>query len=163
MINNDLSHPVFRDNIKVYFGGGEQYLFQSILKTVGVRYILWTSYPFIAKKLGLPFFPQIPKVNDEYSIKTIPASFNDSILDSGLFTLMFGAMKGKKDAAFIETWYENLIEFVRENNIQSTCVEVDCQKVLGVEYAWRILWTISTKPKPSKRGIANLDFFGNAL
>tara|TARA_R110000744_G_scaffold85246_1_gene166621 strand:- start:126 stop:791 length:666 start_codon:yes stop_codon:yes gene_type:complete len=51
---------------------------------------------------------------------------------------MFGSHKGKKDEKLIETWYNNLIEFTLENNNGATCVEVDCQKILGVEKAWQL-------------------------
>lgn len=59
------------------------------------------------------------------------------IQDSGLFTLMFGSQKGKHPASIINKWYDALVEFTLENGHGATCVEVDCQKVLGVEEAWR--------------------------
>lgn len=58
------------------------------------------------------------------------------IQDSGLFTLMFGARKGKKDEALINRWYDALIEFTLNHGQPVTAVEVDCQKVLGVKKAW---------------------------
>ena len=58
------------------------------------------------------------------------------IQDSGLFTLMFGARKGKKDESLINKWYDALIEFTLAHGMPVTCVEVDCQKVLGVDKAW---------------------------
>ena len=58
------------------------------------------------------------------------------IQDSGLFTLMFGSMKGKKDEQLINRWYDELVQFTLEHGQPVTCVEVDCQKVLGVEKAW---------------------------
>ena len=58
-------------------------------------------------------------------------------MDSGLFTLMFGAHKGKRDKAFLLKWQYAMIDFIKKNNIKATCVECDCQKVLGVEEAWQ--------------------------
>ena len=58
-------------------------------------------------------------------------------MDSGLFTLMFGAHAGKRDEAFLWKWQELLCDFVNTNRVKATCVEVDCQKVLGVEQAWK--------------------------
>lgn len=58
------------------------------------------------------------------------------IQDSGLFTLMFGSRKGKKDESLINKWYDALIEFTLAHGMPVTCVEVDCQKVLGVDKAW---------------------------
>lgn len=50
-----------------------------------------------------------------------------AIMDSGLFTLMFGADKGKHDEEFLYTWMLKLVEFVKETGFTGTCVEVDCQ------------------------------------
>ena len=58
------------------------------------------------------------------------------IQDSGLFTLMFGSQKGKKDQTLLNKWYDALVEFTLAHAPGATCVEVDCQKVLGVEKAW---------------------------
>lgn len=59
------------------------------------------------------------------------------IQDSGLFTLMFGSKKGvKKNEETINKWYDGLVEFTLEHGCNVTCVEVDCQKILGVEKAW---------------------------
>lgn len=49
---------------------------------------------------------------------------------------MFGAMKGKKDAALMNKWYDRLVEFTLACNNGATVVEIDCQKVLGVDAAW---------------------------
>lgn len=57
-------------------------------------------------------------------------------MDSGLFTLMFGADKGKRDEAFLYTWMLKLVDFVKETGFKGTCVEVDCQKILSPEMAW---------------------------
>ena len=57
-------------------------------------------------------------------------NMNHIIQDSGLFTLMFGAKKGEKQTKETLTlWQDKLIKFVLENDLNSTCVEIDCQKV----------------------------------
>lgn len=125
------------DNIKVHFAGAEQYSFGWSVRNAGVCYGLWTCYNFLAPIIDQPFYPQIPRYEESFNIpQNIEKLFRHTIMDSGLFTLMFGSQSGKKDKAFIENWYQLLVNFVRENNIQSTLVEVDCQKVLGVEEAW---------------------------
>lgn len=59
------------------------------------------------------------------------------IQDSGLFTLMFGAGKGQTQTLeSLTEWQDKLIAFVQQNNLRCTCVELDCQKVLGVREAW---------------------------
>ena len=76
------------------------------------------------------------KIDDRKLIKTISSKYKHFILDSGLFTLMFGSLKGKKDEAYLDKWYECLTDYVLHEQYKGTMVEVDCQKVLGVEKAW---------------------------
>ena len=125
------------DNLKVHFAGLEQYTFGWACCNAGVKYGLWTCYNFLAPIIEQPFYPPMPKFVESFNIpQNIEKLFRHTIMDSGLFTLMFGSQSGKKDKAFIEKWYELLVNFVQENKIQSTLVEVDCQKVLGVNEAW---------------------------
>ena len=55
-----------------------------------------------------------------------------------VFNFICAAHAGKRDKIFIERWFEKLVEFVRSNELKSVVVEVDCQKVLGVDEAWRL-------------------------
>jgi len=124
-----------QSNIKVHFAGLENQDFAEILhKISGIKYSLFTVFPFIAPKLGIK--PLKMKTCSIESPAYLGSASRHSIMDSGLFTLMFGAHAGKRSAKEIEIWYNALVEFVIENNVKSTCVEVDCQKVLGTEAAW---------------------------
>ena len=61
-----------------------------------------------------------------------------TIQDSGLFTLMFGSQKAvEKNESLIERWYRGLIEFTLHHGAPVTCVECDCQKLLGPKKAWQ--------------------------
>lgn len=125
-----------QSNIKVHFAGLENQDFAEILhECSGIRYSLFTVFPFIAHRLGIK--PMKMKTCTIESTRYLNKASAHSIMDSGLFTLMFGAHAGKRDSREIEIWYNSLVEFVNENNVKSTCVEVDCQKVLGVEAAWK--------------------------
>lgn len=122
------------DNIKVHFAGSEQIDFSLMASKAGVKYFLFTCFPFISQNFGIKGFPITCKTL--FPPTEIAKFANHSIMDSGLFTLMFGAHKGKRDKAFLMQWQESLVSFVKDNGINSTCVEVDCQKVLGVDEAW---------------------------
>lgn len=131
------------DNIKVHFAGCEvQNQFEAI-KTLGVNYGLYTCYPFVErmifKKPKSPIMA-LKFMNKDNLAKEIPhyiiKSNKHTIQDSGLFTLMFGAAKGNCDEKLVNLWYDKLVEFTLENSLDVTCVEVDCQKLLGVEKAW---------------------------
>lgn len=130
------------DNIKVHFAAAENMGQFNALKTIGVRYFLYTAYPFIERKLfDKPKCPIIaPKEWKSFPEQYIPSyilhNSKHVIQDSGLFTLMFGSQKGKKDETLLNKWYDALVEFTLDNAPKATCVEVDCQKVLGVEKAW---------------------------
>lgn len=119
-----------QENIKVHFASAEQ-----LPKTIstlagGVKYGLGTAFPFVYKMFNNG------KIDDRKLIKTISSKYKHFILDSGLFTLMFGSLKGKKDEAYLDKWYECLTDYVLHEQYKGTMVEVDCQKVLGVEKAW---------------------------
>ena len=130
------------DNIKVHFAGCEVQRQFIAPKFLGVNYGLYTCYPFVERMVfGKGNSPIIPldwqKDDPFHKIPThIIKSMKHVIQDSGLFTLMFGSQKGKKDEAMINKWYDKMVEFTLENGQGATCVEVDCQKVLGVEKAW---------------------------
>lgn len=116
-----------QQNLKVHFAGAEDIkLHQLIHDEADINYHLFTIYPFIRKK----------QRNDKEYIKQIQSISRHTIMDSGLFTLMFGAEKGKKSESFLNSWTEKIIEFIQETEYRGTYVDVDCQKVLGVEKAW---------------------------
>ncbi|HHX67770.1 MAG TPA: hypothetical protein GX708_06910 [Gallicola sp.] len=124
-----------QSNIKVHFAGAEQTDFAYCISKGGnINYYLFSVFYFINKVLGLknsgfrkgiPIYKELEYFNSKHSI-----------MDSGLFTLMFGAHAGKRTEFEIDTWFNALTEFVLKEDIKSTCVEVDCQKILGVEKAW---------------------------
>ena len=89
------------------------------------------------------------KLDDKKIIKNVSSNFNHYILYSGLFTLMFGALKGQKDENYLNKWYECLTDYVLHENYKGTMVEVDCQKVLGVQKAWE--YRIKMKEKVPNR------------
>lgn len=129
-------------NIKVHFAGCEvqyQYIAAQLL---GVKYGLYTCYPFVERMVfGKGTTPIMPlewqKDNPEFKIPQFIINNNNHVIqDSGLFTLMFGSQSGKHPSSIINKWYDALVEFTLKNSIGATCVEIDCQKILGVEEAW---------------------------
>lgn len=131
------------ENIKVHFAGCEvanQYI---AAEYQDVRYGLYTCYPFVERAIfGKGTAPIMPlswqKDNPAYKIpQHIIQHQKHTIQDSGLFTLMFGSQSGKHPSSIINKWYDGLVEFTLANGKGATCVEVDCQKILGVEEAWR--------------------------
>lgn len=129
------------DNIKVHFAGCEVQNQFIAVESLGIRYGLYTAFPFVEKmvfgKTSAPIMPQKWMSNPA---KDIPTYINQTMLhtiqDSGLFTLMFGARSGKHDSHTINKWYDGLVEYTHYHGLPVTCVEVDCQKVLGVDAAW---------------------------
>ena len=130
------------DNIKVHFAGCEMQNQFLAVRELGVSYGLYTCFPFVERMVfgkGIsPIMPLKTMLNPAIDIPTFCAtSMKHCIQDSGLFTLMFGSQAKKHDGKIIERWYEAMIEFTKTHNGGCTCVEVDCQKVLGVDEAWR--------------------------
>lgn len=130
------------DNIKIHFAGCETQNHYNAIEQLGVRYALYTAYPFVERMVfGKGKSPIMPlkeqKDNPFYKIPNrIITNMEHTIQDSGLFTLMFGSQKGTKDEYLIDKWYDKLVQFTTENAQGATVVEVDCQKLLGVEKAW---------------------------
>lgn len=128
-------------NIKVHFAGSEVQNQFIVAELLGVRYFLYTAYPFVERKvIKTARSPIMPLKWMKDPAKDIPANIyrhsRHVIQDSGLFTLMFGAMAGSKDETIVNRWYDGLVEFTLNHGLDVTCVEVDCQKILGVEKAW---------------------------
>ena len=122
------------NNIKVHFAGMEDKVQFACKEIAGAKYSLWSCYKYIAgKKPG----DDMRVTSDIFIPKLVENTDRHVIMDSGLFTMMFGAGKGvEQSAATIKDWQDKQLEFIRQNDIQSTIVECDCQKLLGVEEAW---------------------------
>ena len=127
---------MFGGNIKIHFAGSDNSVPHLVAANLAhVNYSLFTCYPFIAGKKPEDDFEMAE--NELFVPKIIQPLRNHIIMDSGLFTLMFGAKKHEKQT--IETltaWQDKTAKFVNQNELTCTCVEIDCQKVLGVEEAW---------------------------
>lgn len=129
------------DNIKVHYAACEVQNQYVALQSLGVNYGLYTAFPFVERKVygkkGAPIMPQRwMKVPEVEIPRCICGDMKHVIQDSGLFTLMFGSRAGKKDEKVVNQWYDALVEFTIGHGCNVTCVEVDCQKILGVEKAW---------------------------
>lgn len=138
----DMEELRLPDNVKVHFAGGEATNQYCVVKELGVKYSLYTAFPFVERMVfDKPKSPLVPLLeHKENPFLLIPQylinNMKHVIQDSGLFTLMFGSQKGDKDEKLMNKWYDALVEFTRNNSKGVTCVEIDCQKVLGVEKAW---------------------------
>lgn len=127
---------MFGSNIKVHFAGSDNSIPHLVSANLaGVNYSLFTCYPFIKGKKVEDDFTYGPE--DLFVPRIIQPLRKHIIMDSGLFTLMFGAEKGTKQTIeSLTEWQDKTAKFVRQNNLDCTLVEIDCQKVLGVEQAW---------------------------
>ena len=125
---------MFDNNLKVHFAGSDgQENFHAALCAAGTRYRLYSCYRYIVNKPPDADF----RLPAEHVIKAEEHENRHVIQDSGLFTLMFGRNKGQRQTReSLTQWQDKLIAFVEQNGITATCVEIDCQKVLGVEEAW---------------------------
>lgn len=127
------NHGSLGQNIKVHFAGSDyQQSCIDSLELARVHYRLYTVFPaIINKKPGDDFRDKTGVVQRQEKL------FNHVIMDSGLFTLMFGGKKGvKQTRETLTEWQDKTFEFVKQNNLKGTCVDLDCQKLLGVEEAW---------------------------
>jgi hypothetical protein len=129
-----------QSNLKVHFAGCEVMNQFYAVEKLGINYSLYTAFPFLERTVlnskKSPLMPCHLKGNDYEIPKYVASKSKHCIQDSGLFTLMFGSHKGQKDEKLMNAWYDGLVKFTLDNNNGATCVEVDCQKILGVKKAW---------------------------
>lgn len=126
-----------RPNLKVHFAAVENVPQFLACVAAKVNFSLFTVYPFIAGQFGLGDVIQMFLNREPLRVPHLIEQFSKHvIMDSGLFTLMFGAKGGSHSHNFIERWQAAIVEFVLESGYTGTMVEVDCQKVLTVEAAW---------------------------
>lgn len=121
-------------NVKVHFAGsdGSKENFCALV-AADTRYRLYSCYNYIVNKKPDDDF----RLPEDDIILEQQKQQKHVIQDSGLFTLMFGASKGQQQTiSTLTEWQDKLIAFVKQNHITASCVEIDCQKVLGPEEAW---------------------------
>ena len=133
-------HGSLGDNIKVHFAGAENSEFGYLLHDAGVNYFLFTVLPFIMDQFGVQWGGRLTLVKQLYPHEELPKIANHVIMDSGLFSIMFGACKNvNPDEKFIRRYKDAIVEFVHQNKAYGlTCVECDCQKLLGTDLAWEL-------------------------
>lgn len=127
---------MFGSNVKVHFAGSDNSMPHTVAANLaGVNYSLFTCYPFIkGKRLDDDFTYGQDKL---FVPRIIQGLRNHIIMDSGLFTLMFGADKGKPQTLeSLTLWQDKTAKFIKQNGLTCSVVEIDCQKILGVEQAW---------------------------
>lgn len=122
--------------MKVHFAGSDGGVWASAaMSAAEVKNRLFSCYKYILTKNPNDDFrlPENDVIKHENDVT------ESVIQDSGLFTLMFGAAKGKVQSkkSLIE-WQDKLIAFTTQNKLKCKCVEIDCQKVLGVKEAWHL-------------------------
>lgn len=125
---------LFDNNIKVHFAGSDGgEIFYAALLAAQTKYRLFSCYKYILKRRPDDDF----RLPADHVIRVQDTVNRHVIQDSGLFTLMFGAGKGQTQTLeSLTEWQDKLIAFVQQNDLRCTCVELDCQKVLGVREAW---------------------------
>lgn len=138
-MNPTRHHGSLGENIKVHFAGAEVIDFAYILHDAGVNYFLFTIFDYISEQFGIK---RGGFTNTKHLIAPVelPKISKHLIMDSGLFTLMFGAGKGKKvDEKLISSWEAAIVDFVKRYQAWDIAVvECDCQKLLGTGMAWKL-------------------------
>ena len=133
-------HGSIGNNVKVHFAGCENVDFAYVMHDAGVNYFLFTVLPFIMDQFDIKW-GRITNAKQMMPHEWLPKLGNHVIMDSGLFTLMFGSQSHiKPDEKFLRRYKDAICAFVNENHINKSiaCVECDCQKLLGTDLAWEL-------------------------
>lgn len=122
------------DTIKVHFAGLENNNFITAVSEMGVQYGLYTAFPFVYRKL---FSKNKGRGANLVDIpRKINGKMRHTIQDSGLFSLLYGAHAKLANSKTVYKWYDALVEWTLQHGQDVTCVEVDCQDILGQDEAW---------------------------
>ena len=123
-------HGCLGENLKVHFAGSENYDFSYVLHDSGVKYILFTVLPFIRDKFGIKW-GHFTNAKKHFAYEELPKIGKHVIMDSGLFTLMFGACKDlKPDEKFIRRYKDAIVDFVKEHELFSITCLLEC--IIGI-------------------------------
>lgn len=133
--------------VKIHFANAEQVYTTAPAKALaGVRFALGSAYPFVCRSLGLtsvPIFSTPPGADPRGDFLAHLAGLEHGIVDSGLFTMLFGAgaSDGRYTEAMLLSYTDALIDFYSAPEVASgvcAAVEVDCQGILSADFAWQL-------------------------
>ena len=111
--NGSLGH-----NIKVHFAGAEGVDRALIAHDAGVNYFLFTVLPFIMKQFDVKW-GYITNARHLVPQVELPKVAKHIIMDSGLFSLMFGACKDvHPDEKFIRRYKDAICNFTSTTRYQ---------------------------------------------
>lgn len=125
-------------NLKVHFAGAENVHHVISGHTANVQYFLLTIFPLICQHFDMNavrFFGN--RTPEEVAVLATSVA-RHVIMDSGLFSLMFGSYKISPDLKYLERWMHEYTDFVIRSGFAGTCVEIDCQKILNPQTAWKL-------------------------
>lgn len=131
--------------MKVHFASFHPH--KKMIEVAGIFYVLDTFY-------------KLRKLSPEKAFEHIKLlnSKKHSIIDSGLFTLMFGADAGiKLDEKFINDWQNEYANFINKNNFKHSVVECDVQKKISPEFAWEMRRKFKTQIKNTIINVYHLE------
>lgn len=135
------------NNINIHYAALEKPNYAVAAKAMGIKYGLYTAFPFIAKRIfGKSVWPIIKMKHMTDIDVDVPAYINDNmrhtIQDSGLYSLLFGKHKDKANKQFVYKWYDELIRWTNDHAQDVTVVEVDAQAIIGAEQTWDLRMAI---------------------
>jgi hypothetical protein len=110
--------------MKVYFAGDGAHIDAALLRS-GVRYRLASYYHILKGNVDLEALPK----------------YRHLIIDSGLFTFMFGREAGETvfDLDFAREWVRKYAAWIKTCGFpDATFVEVDAQRLIGSEATWQL-------------------------
>ena len=115
--------------MKVYFAMSHSWDEYKIISKFGGRYCLGTYFTIHKRNLNY-------KKIDWDAL----GEFKGFIVDSGLFSIMFGCAKDEVfDYTFCQKYYKEYVGFINGlKNKNTFFVEMDVQKKLGSDYAWEL-------------------------
>lgn len=122
--------------MKIFFAGTENNSSAILLSRLNIKYALFSCLHlvkrrYLSKKKGIPY----NAVQRKLDVISLP--FKETIMDSGLYSMMFGAYRGLLTSVHdAHLWYDSMIETIYEYKINSTIVECDFQKIFSPEITW---------------------------
>lgn len=124
--------------MKIYFAGAECINHLAVCFEAGVKHHLYTAWKYLAPVFDIKTHTGFLSAKNRTAPQYINESKNPAILDSGLFSLMFGKHGKTVNEKLISEYQEKYIQLIIDNKITHPVVECDCQNLVGQKVAWKL-------------------------
>lgn len=123
---------------KIHFAGCDVLTKAVITRAAGVNYALWSAYPHLINTINKPGMTKQQPPQKILS-RWLCSNYRHVILDSGLYSLIFGTKKSViTGPSRIQRWQNEFINYIHKYQYTGCVVECDAQHIVGSQNIWKL-------------------------